>query len=165
MFNSHSLLHSGSLCALSKAELRKKKGVRKHQILRGSQVNQLPAIHKCRSGKTRASCSIPISRQEQGHCSSGQNLSPSSQRSPGAEHWSHKSRQRRPTTTVLWGHIVSPTHTTGTQAPPNLNTTGCTWSHKHTHHGNKTVTVAVIGTPHTPIPTATLHGDTATTTN
>lgn len=42
MFNSHSLLHSGSHCALIKAELRKKTGVRKYQVLLGAQVNQPP---------------------------------------------------------------------------------------------------------------------------
>lgn len=163
MFNSHSLLHSGSHCALIKAELRKKTGVRKYQVQSPGQPT--PATHKC--SQARLGHPVQYQHQDKSRVTAvlGRFCPWAHRGPPGAERWSHKGRQRRPTTTVLYGHIVPPPHTTGTQTPPNLNTTGYTWSHKHTHHGNRTVTIAVIGTPLTPIPTATLHGDTATTKN
>lgn len=56
---STAILYSRSLCA-STAELGKEKGVRKQQaLLSGSPVNLPPTTCRCRSNKTRASCSIP----------------------------------------------------------------------------------------------------------
>lgn len=80
MFNSHSLLHSGSLCA-SKAELRKKKTGNIRFFWEPRPTNRPPSINvgQARLGRP---VQLPASRQEQGHCSSGRNLSLSSQRSP-----------------------------------------------------------------------------------
>lgn len=83
-----------------------------------SQPTYHPPPTDIRSDKSWASCSIPALQTSTVICSSGQNVSLSSQRSPGKRALeSQRHRQRRPTPTVLYGYIIIGTHTTGTQAP------------------------------------------------
>lgn len=102
----------------SREELEREKGVRKNQALWEPKSTYHPPPTDIRSDKSWASCSIPALQTSTVICSSGQNVSLSSQRSPGKRALeSQRHRQRRPTPTVLYGYIIIGTHTTGTQAP------------------------------------------------
>lgn len=148
MFNSHSLLHSGSLCA-SRAELEKEKGVRKQQAFPGAQSTCRPPPTDVGQTKLGRPAQYQHYRQEQGHYSSRQTLVLSSQKSPGNRALKSQRHKGAPHLERHRDRYHTNSHHGDTDTP-NLNVMGPIRPHKHRYHGGRhSHDRKVIGTPHT----------------